>query len=592
MLTRTLGSLVGPFRSRLEQARTRAHFKRAVQRGDADAMADNAAALLRDAASGDAARAVLGDLMAATGDTPVRAAFLDILHDRNPDSELVAETIARHALVSGDKVRLMRHADSLLRLPLAAIPTPLKLADRLSRNGSHDKAMILLTQLHAAGISQTQVCESAMKIAEKAGDEPAAQDWAGRLLDAVPGHARALWIRARYHYLRREDAAEAEYLERIRFRAASERWISGHAAQRLMDLGKGEAAHRLLAACMAFEGPPTVPELAARIRSGTERDDSDAVLAACRDLGALPHETRFSNLLMTAAQHLRRAGRAADADEVERGARRIGASDHLPPLADWYPKSRAALLAARAGHDAAADPWRVSYLCPIHRPADIPNLVAQIGRQTWANAEAVVVPNGAVTADAIRAAWTIDITLRIVECPVGTLIGGLLNAAVAAADGDVLMRIDADSLHFPAYTADMVAWLRMTGAAMILKSRAVILMEEQGRLIAKPDDDIIGSARFGQEGGGSTLSGVRRVFDTMPFPDDVYLGEDTLFMQRCIAAGMPVHFVDPFNFLSIRKASGAGHTWDVTEFQLMAGGAWHVAGTAADIDRLIVVPRG
>jgi hypothetical protein len=55
--------------------------------------------------------------------------------------------------------------------------------------------------------------------------------------------------------------------------------------------------------------------------------------------------------------------------------------------------------------------------------------------------------------------------------------------------------------------------------------------------------------------------------------DDLPRRVDTTFLERVTAAGGKVYSSDRFNFVSVRRAAADGHTWKITEEQMLAGRA-------------------
>ena len=57
-------------------------------------------------------------------------------------------------------------------------------------------------------------------------------------------------------------------------------------------------------------------------------------------------------------------------------------------------------------------------------------------------------------------------------------------------------------------------------------------------------------------------------------------GEDTAFLADVVEAGGIVYSADRFNFIQVRSAPG-GHSWSVTEAELLASGELQLYGRAA-----------
>jgi hypothetical protein len=68
---------------------------------------------------------------------------------------------------------------------------------------------------------------------------------------------------------------------------------------------------------------------------------------------------------------------------------------------------------------------------------------------------------------------------------------------------------------------------------------------------------------------GPTIMASRDVFAAHPFPH-LAVGEDTGFLRAASAAGRTVYSADRFNYFQVR--TGAGHTWQVDDAELLASG--------------------
>jgi len=245
-----------------------------------------------------------------------------------------------------------------------------------------------------------------------------------------------------------------------------------------------------------------------------------------------------------------------------------------------------------AGLDAfrASQPVFASFVCPIHRPRDVANAAGWIGGQSWTNAEAVFAINSTeISEDAIRAAWRSEIPLRFVDCVgIGT-VGGVLNRAIPETRGDVVLRFDADDWYLPDYVLNMLLLKRHFGARVAVKelgkfhyfAGADMLVQLRHRDMPPM------AAPWAALGGGSTLCFDREVHAAIPFQTYSSCGEDTVFLRQCVTAGVPVHLLDPFNYVAVRSAA-ADHTWGIEDDERFFGNRPpHLVGNREAIDRFV-----
>ena len=119
--------------------------------------------------------------------------------------------------------------------------------------------------------------------------------------------------------------------------------------------------------------------------------------------------------------------------------------------------------------DAGGGLPRVSVVVPARDCADvIAGCLEAIGHQTYRGPMdvTVAVAPGADGTEQVLAEASVGLPLRVVENPAGTTPAGL-NAAVAASDGEVVARVDAQSRIPPHYIERAVATMARTGAANV-----------------------------------------------------------------------------------------------------------------------------
>ncbi len=215
---------------------------------------------------------------------------------------------------------------------------------------------------------------------------------------------------------------------------------------------------------------------------------------------------------------------------------------------------------------------KVTILAPTHRAGDLMNLRDCIARQTWPNLEVVVVANGPLYEDpavdvAMMGLPNVKV-LRMNNRPVG----GYLNAAVDLAEGDYLVRFDADDLYFDNYVTTAIRSMQRFGADVAGKAAIFYYSELFNRIFLARHQRYFTFANDGNEfGTGSSLCVRREVFEDIRFNEKVDRGEDSLFYTNAIAKAWQVLNLDPFNHLVIRRASLEAHTWHARDRHLFPG---------------------
>lgn len=216
----------------------------------------------------------------------------------------------------------------------------------------------------------------------------------------------------------------------------------------------------------------------------------------------------------------------------------------------------------------------VSVLAATNRPHQLDHLLEQVGRQRDVDLELVLVTHGFVPPEdlAERARSTGVRALRVITADPERTLGSCLNEAVAASGGEVLAKMDDDDLYGPWYLHDQLHALDYSGADVVGKQAHYMHLEgADATLLRFPWRE----HRFTDRVMGPTITGRREVFEAHPF-EDVSRGEDTGFLQSVVDAGGSIYSADRFQFTQMRRGGAGGHTWSVTDRELLATGdvAW------------------
>jgi len=153
-------------------------------------------------------------------------------------------------------------------------------------------------------------------------------------------------------------------------------------------------------------------------------------------------------------------------------------------------------------------------------------------------------------------------------------LGDCLNRLVAAADGDLVAKMDDDDAYGPEYLADQVDALAYSGADLVGKqAHYVYLAGHDVTLLLNPRAE----RRWADFVAGPTIVTARDLASQVAFPP-VGVGEDSAFLARVRAAGGRIYSADRFNFL--RRRLGSGHTWPVADAEFLARGQVVAYGAA------------
>ena len=140
-----------------------------------------------------------------------------------------------------------------------------------------------------------------------------------------------------------------------------------------------------------------------------------------------------------------------------------------------------------------------------------------------------------------------------------------MNLGVAAASGRYVAKMDDDNWYAPHYLSDLVRAFSWTDAQVVGKwAHYVHLLGSNATLLRFPDAE----HRYVDLVQGGTILGPRSVMRELPF-EDLPRRVDTTFLEKVRLHGGKVYSADRFNFVSVRSGSADGHTWPITDEEIL-----------------------
>lgn len=241
-------------------------------------------------------------------------------------------------------------------------------------------------------------------------------------------------------------------------------------------------------------------------------------------------------------------------------------------------------LAARAG---AATPavTAVSVLLATRRPDRLDDALAAVRGQTHRPLELVVALHGieAPPGWQARAQAALDGAVTLVTVPASASLGAALNAASAAAAGQVLTKFDDDDLYGPHHVADLLLARRASAATLIGRGAEFYYLEASGRTLRRVND---ARERPGRLIAGSTLTIDAADLAAVGGWQDVPARVDRRLVGDVERHGGVVYRTHGFGHVIRRHRDG--HTWQVDEAELAHLMVWQAPGLrtdVADVDR-------
>lgn len=212
----------------------------------------------------------------------------------------------------------------------------------------------------------------------------------------------------------------------------------------------------------------------------------------------------------------------------------------------------------------------VSALVPTIRPQQLDHVFATVARQHGVKTQLVLLTHGFEVAEAeiaeLKARHGVS-DVVVLSAGREVSLGECLNRCVAAADGDVLAKMDDDDHYGSQYLSDQLFALEFSRANIVGKQAHYMHLVDSKATILRFGHK---EHRFTDFVMGPTIVAPKETFIVNPFPE-LGLGEDTGFLRNAGKAGLQIYSADRFNFYQVR--SGNGHTWQVDDAELLASGA-------------------
>jgi hypothetical protein len=189
----------------------------------------------------------------------------------------------------------------------------------------------------------------------------------------------------------------------------------------------------------------------------------------------------------------------------------------------------------------------VSVVMATRRPDMLEHALAQVGRQRGVDVELVLAPHGF---DADPPGVT------VVPVPGDAVFGDVLNAAVAAAEGDLVLKMDDDDWYAPDFVADLLRARAYSGADLVGMPDDLYFLEDRDLTLRLGHQ---AEVYKGFVAGGTMLIArdhLRELGGFASVPRHV----DKALTATVRAAGGTVYRTHGLGYVLRRTASG--HTWD------------------------------
>jgi SAM-dependent methyltransferase/spore maturation protein CgeB len=205
----------------------------------------------------------------------------------------------------------------------------------------------------------------------------------------------------------------------------------------------------------------------------------------------------------------------------------------------------------------------VSVITATIRKDYVDNFLKNFKRQTFKNKELLVVINAEkeLTQEYIhQRAKAIGVDeYRILVAGKDTTLGSCLNLAIEQAKGNLFAKMDDDDYYGEHYLEDSVLALRYSGADCVGKESHFTYSEELDQLFLRTPDRQHKMTQFII---GTTIVARKSIYPEVSF-GDTRVGEDTIFLNKLLKAGMKLYSHSQYNYIKFFARSLDHHTWKV-----------------------------
>ncbi|MDV3219807.1 glycosyltransferase [Intrasporangium sp.] len=248
---------------------------------------------------------------------------------------------------------------------------------------------------------------------------------------------------------------------------------------------------------------------------------------------------------------------------------RIGLRAHRRVFDEHLYRHRVSAVLESVGHPASDVDQSITAVVPTMRPDRLDSVLDYIAEQSHGDVELVLVTHGfeADPADVARRAADRGMPVPVLRSADASItLGACMNLGVEAASGRYVAKMDDDNVYAAHYLRDLVRAFEYTEAVVVGKWAHYAHLSASGATLLRfPDAE----HRYVSLVQGGTILVPREVAAKERF-EDLPRRVDTTFLEKIQRAGGKVYSADRFNFVSMRSATTDGHTWPITDMELLA----------------------
>lgn len=247
---------------------------------------------------------------------------------------------------------------------------------------------------------------------------------------------------------------------------------------------------------------------------------------------------------------------------------RIGLRAHRRVFDEHLYEHRVDTVLRAVGIPSSPPDRSISTVVPTMRPGQVDHVLHFLAHQSHRDLELVLVTHGFAVGEGEVRARARDLGLGQViirEAAADLTLGACMNLGVEAASGRYVAKMDDDNVYAEHYLTDLVRAFAYTDAEVVGKWAHYAHLTAMGATLLRfPEAE----HRFVDLVQGGTLLVPRESAARLRF-EDLPRRVDTTFLDKVRRAGGRVYSTDRFNFVSMRAGSPDGHTWPITDLELL-----------------------
>lgn len=214
----------------------------------------------------------------------------------------------------------------------------------------------------------------------------------------------------------------------------------------------------------------------------------------------------------------------------------------------------------------------ISAVVPTMRPDNVDHVLRAIAAQVHDDVELVLVTHGFTLEDGDiqhRADVAGVAHVAVVSAPADVTLGACMNLGVNAASGRYVAKMDDDNTYSAHYLSDLVRAFSYSDAQVVGKWAHYVHLASSNAMVLRFAHAEHRYVRLVQ---GGTILTPRQVALEVRF-EDLPRRVDTTFLDKIRAQDGRVYSADRFNYVSRRSVTTDGHTWGISDQDLLNRGS-------------------